>query len=208
MRGGKMSDIERVKKCLYLEVGKIKSLDIRKFVISALDEAPEGFWKDGSSSGGKYHPPEGNGENGIIRHVIKCIAIVEEFCFFMNLSEEERDVLIAAAILHDIRKHGEPWTEHTHPEHPKIAADCLGKFDLDEKIKERILNCVRYHYGNCTQTESDKSRAMNLTKEESILHMADVLSSRKHMSWLPGVCVSDAERDSFFDKYSNQEGIR
>ncbi|MDP1695625.1 MAG: HD domain-containing protein [archaeon] len=202
----RLSKIVKAKEILFSQVEKIKDIEIKNFVINALNEVHEDFWLCESSSSGKYHPSENQGTSGLIRHVLKCILIVEEFCTFMNFSKEDRDILIASAILHDVKKHGEPWGKHTHHEHPKIGADYLKKFNLNEDKKTRILNCVRYHYGNYTRTLEDKERALNLTKEESVLHIADVLASRTYMSWLPGVSVSDEERDSFFDKFLNEFG--
>ncbi|MEM4271501.1 MAG: HD domain-containing protein [Candidatus Pacearchaeota archaeon] len=197
------NNLERARKALYFQIEKIKDEEIKQFVCSGLSNAPHEFWICPASSSGKYHPCENLGLSGLIRHTIKCVAVSEEFCDFMNFSEIDRDIVIAASILHDIKKGGEPWGEHTHPEHPRIAADYLAKFELREPEKTEIINCVRYHYGNCTRTECDKTRAKNLKPNEMAVHLADVIASRPEISWLPTYKVPEEKINSFFDDYLN-----
>jgi len=119
-----------MKDILYNQIKEIGDESIRNFVRQALDNAPEGFWKDASSASGKYHPLENQGTGGIIRHTIKCAVLTKDLLRFVNLSEKEKDIILASVILHDIKKHGEPWGEHTSTEHGKIAADFLDQFEL------------------------------------------------------------------------------
>jgi len=55
---------------LYKEIERINDSGVKNFVKIALDNAVEQFWLCPSSSTGKYHPLEDQGEGGLIRHLI------------------------------------------------------------------------------------------------------------------------------------------
>lgn len=104
------------KHALYSHLPKIQDAEIREFAREVLDNVPEGFWKTPCSGTGKYHPLENQGEAGLIRHLIKCIYVAEDLCRYFNLSQEDKDIVLAGTILHDIKKNGEPWRESTDME--------------------------------------------------------------------------------------------
>jgi hypothetical protein len=190
---------------LYNQSKKIHDDDIREFFITVLDNAPAGFWKVPCSSSGKYHPPEDQGEGGLIRHLIKCGKMSLEFArFYYDFSEENlkmakrnTDIVFTAASIHDIQKNGIPWTEHTDYSHGKIAYDWLEQFKLKQPEKDEIRNCVRYHMWKWVQPDTETARATNPTLNESIVQLADYVSSRKCDSFLPGVSLPEEVIESY-----------
>jgi len=186
-----------LKKALYSKVNLIQDLEIQKFVKEVLDNAPEGFWLTPCSGTGKYHPPENQGEGGLIRHLLKCIETGLDLCRYFNLSQQDTEVVLAGIFLHDIKKNGEPWGQSTDMEHGIIGAKFLDKFELREPEKTEIKNCVRYHLGRFTRTFEDVSRASNPTQKELIVQMTDLFCSRMYASWLPGVNVPEEEIKKF-----------
>lgn len=186
-----------MKQALYLQLKKIKDEEIKNFVKRALDNAPEEFWIIPCSMTGKHHPLENQGEGGNIRHLIKCMLIAEKLCDYFQLAERDRDVVYASIILHDIKKHGEPWQEKTDYCHGKIASDWLDKFELKEPEKTEIKNCVRYHMFIYTGSKEDVERAGNPTIKEEVVQLSDYFSSLKEASWLPGINVKEEEINNF-----------
>lgn len=190
------------------EIEKIVSEDIKEFTYQAFTEVDEHFWTAPASSSGKYHPPEDNGEGGLVRHVIKGVAVVEQYGRRAKFTSRELDMGISAFLLHDTCKNGVVWdfgqTDYTHG---LIAAKWLEKFDLaDSMAKEQILSAVRYHMAPwCyavspyeerpyTKEEMNKNldeltRAMYPTRVEKAIQEADYWSSRQSMSYFPGVAV-------------------
>ncbi len=192
------------KKLLYSRLNEINDLEIRGFVKEALDNAPEGFWIIACSGTGKYHPPEDQGDQGLIRHLIKCIELSKDLCIYFNLSQGDRDIVLAGIFLHDIQKFGDPWGESSDPEHARIGAEFLEKFSLKEPEKTEIMNCVRYHFGRFTNTKEDFERACNPNKKELIVQLSDLFCSRKYASWLPGVNVAQENIDNFLNKFQEE----
>ena len=191
------------------EIEKIISEDIKEFTYQAFADVDEHFWIASSSSTGKYHPPEDNGEGGLVRHVVKGIAVAEQYGRRAKFSQREMDMAISAFLLHDTCKNGVVWTsDYTDYTHGLIAAKWLEKFYLaDAGAKEQILNAVRYHmapwcyavspFEDRTYTKQEMNlnleeltRAMYPSRIERSVQEADYWSSRQSMSYFPGVNVN------------------
>jgi hypothetical protein len=190
------------------EIEKIVSVDIKEFTYQAFAEVDEHFWTAPASSSGKYHPPEDNGEGGLVRHVVKGVVVVEQFGRRAKFTPREIDMGISAFLLHDTCKNGVVWTSsNTDYTHGLIAAKWLEKFDLaDAMAKEQILSAVRYHMApwcyavspyeersytkqEMNQNLDELTRAMYPTRVEQAVREADYWSSRSSMSFFPGVAV-------------------
>lgn len=190
------------------EIEKIASEDIKEFTYQAFAEVDPKFWVSPASSTGKYHPPEDNGEGGLVRHVVKGVAVIEQFMRRAKTSPRGLDIAISAFLLHDTCKNGVVWeSQYTDYTHGKIAAEWLEKFDLaDETVKREILSAVRYHMGQWSYAVSpyedrlytkqemndnldEISRAMHPSIIEQAVQDADYWSSRQSMSFFPGIAV-------------------
>jgi len=180
-----------MKERLYQETDRIVSVDIRKFVKISLDHASELFWVCPSSSSGKYHPPEDQGKYGLIRHILKASEVSYELANFYNLDTIGRDIVVGAAILHDIQKNGIPWGEKTNYQHGKIAFEWLEQFSSLTFMSDTIRCCIRYHMGRWCEPKEELQYAMNPTKYELIVQMADYICSRKNVSFLPGIDLAN-----------------
>lgn len=206
---GKLEAAKELPHLLDREIQKIKSPTIRKFVEQALLEADPMFWKVPCSSSGKYHPPEDQIEGGLIVHIQKGVAVIEQFARRALFSEIELDAAIAAYLIHDICKDGvPPWGKHTDYTHGLLASKWLEQFSLhDRVVKTMILDAVRYHMAPwCYAVDPFKDR--QYTKEEMMANInelqraltnpsrvelavreADYWSSRETMSFMPGKSI-------------------
>src|SRR3989344_7574489 len=193
------------------ELLKIESEGIRWFTYNALLEVDSKYWIAAASSTGKHHPPEDNGEGGLVRHVIKGTLIVQELARRARFSQRETDMAVRAFLLHDTCKDGVVWTKgRTDVTHGIIAAEWLASFELaDETAKTEIRNAIRYHMTpwcyaidpfvdrSYTREEmqaniEELSRAMYPSRIEHVVRDADYFASRENASFLPG-------RDIVFD---------
>lgn len=189
------------------EVEKIQSEEIKQFTLDVLLATDPHFWVAPASSTGKYHPPEDNGEGGLVRHVVKGVAVVEQFARRARFTQYETDMAIAAFLLHDTCKNGVVWGEQTDYTHGLIAAKWLEGFELgDETAKREIMNAVRFHMAPWCYAVSpfedrpfskqemlanldELARAMFPSRIEEAIREADYWSSRQSMSFMPGVAV-------------------
>jgi hypothetical protein len=184
------------------EAEKIQDESVKNFTFLALASADEEFWTCPASSSGKYHPPEDNGVGGLLRHIVKAVCIGEYFAENHNFSRYQSDLAISAILLHDIKKCGEPWGEHTDPRHGAIGAKWLEQFDLEDRTgKEIILNAVRYHHGRWATTlaydeelnpenmQAEMDEKMRARNPHSVIEVcvqeADYWASRPKISFLP-----------------------
>lgn len=190
------------------EIEKIVSPEIKDFTYRVFAEVDPKFWISPASSTGKYHPAEDNGEGGLVRHVIKADAVLEQSLRRSMSSQRQIDIGRCAILLHDTCKNGVVWeSQYTDYTHGKIAAEWLEKFDLaDTATKNEIISAVRYHMGQWSfavspyedrlytkQEMNDNlneiTRAMHPSVIEQAVQDADYWSSRQSMSFFPGIAV-------------------
>lgn len=177
---------------LYRLINAINDVKIRTLIEVALHEAHQDFFIIPASSSGKYHPNEDNGKGGLVRHTIKCVTVVQNlFDFFGIKIKNERDIVIAACILHDICKNGLPesWGKHTVLNHGLVAYSWLDQFELRSKYtKELIRLCVRYHMSIWSDPKEEAIAAVNNSSPLiKIVQVADMISSRREISFFPGI---------------------
>jgi len=190
-----------MKESLYSQLKEIKDPNIKNFVKEFLNQAPKEFWHSPCSGTGKYHPPENQGDAGLIRHLIKCVQTARDLCRYFKLSQRDTDIVMVATILHDIKKNGDPWGQNTDMNHGLIGAEFIDKFKLKEPEKTEIKNCVRYHLNRFTGTKEDIKRASNPTQKELIVQLTDLFCSRKYASFLPGINVKEEDIKNFLKKF-------
>jgi hypothetical protein len=216
---GTMSD--RVKAEMARELAWIGDPKIVEFVLQCFDAVcPETFWVRPASTSGKYHPDVSLGDGGLLRHTKLAAYWANELARSMDGTGKGRpvhqDVLVAAALLHDVMKDGDPDLAHL-PErfgnrgHGYIVG-CHGidmanailrkVFGSDPRAMTRqqmlILYGVACHMGVWTNVEA--YRPQNIEDDESrmvanIVHLADYCASRKVDAYLqtlvkPAACES------------------
>ena len=175
------------------ELSLIKNKEINSIVKEALEKAPEGVWDRPASSTMKYHPlNENGGIETVYQHTQRVVAMAATLlsnpvCVGEadngGLSEEDRDILIASAILHDSCKYGldDPANEkYTKFEHPILVSQLLPSDNGG--YWDRIGKTVASHSGSWnTSKYSDVELPLPKTLAEKLLHEADYLASRKNI---------------------------
>ncbi len=163
---------------------------IREVTRHIVCELPDYFFTVAASSTGKYHPAYALGEGGLVRHTKAAV----KFCNSLlsleynqeKFSQEERDIICAALILHDGMKHGVLGSEYTTADHPVVMSEYIksnhsGDFS-DEQLK-LIVNSISSHMGQWNTDFRSKKEIMPKpsTEIEYFVHLCDYLASRK---WL------------------------
>jgi putative nucleotidyltransferase with HDIG domain len=174
---------------LQQELNQIADNKIRDFTQHVLKSAPEYFWTVPSSSSGKYHPEQSNGEGGLVRHTRAVVYFAVKLCDVYSVIGTEKDCIISACILHDIVKYGEVKLPHTTKNHDYEGAMFVKKlgeaYDLDREALLIIVGCVAWHMGRWTDM-TGRNRAQKFpedyTKPQMITHLADVISAQKNVA--------------------------
>lgn len=189
-----MKDEDKKLEPLLEEIDLILDENIKSFVRSILFKA-DIFWEIPSSFSGKHHPIDEHGVGGNVLHTKRSVRVAQVLCDSHALPQEERDIVIAAMLLHDITK-GVPKADQSgylyDPLHPYTVGLFVRRCQeedknyaselqsstlfLSEEIVQSILRLVRCHLGPW----SPVPETIPVTYLDMIVHMADNISSKLH----------------------------
>lgn len=173
------------------EILYIKNDNLRAFAKELIGNAEDYFFAVAASSSGKYHPQFSLGAGGLTRHT-RCVAYFamsagESY----NFDQHTTDLLVIAALAHDIKKQGNGASGHTVREHPLYGAQYV--LDMQKQFPnlisvddaEKIASAIRSHMGKWEGTREwvkDTSKELFPMPKDSFeqaLQMADYVASRK-----------------------------
>lgn len=173
-----------------IELEYIKSDRIRKSAKSLIELIPDYFFKVPASSTGKYHPSFSQNEGGLLRHTKVATRIGKEVLDldYTNslFTDDEKDLLLLAIMLHDTRKLGYPQEKYTRFDHPLLAASFIeenkDKTELTMEEIELLKRVISSHMGQWNKSNySDIELPKPSDKYEFFVHMCDYLSSKKFL---------------------------
>lgn len=176
-------EVNKMNKSKYFEreIELIKNEDYKAFVRTYLDNyCPSYFWEIGASSSGKFHPQFSQGEGGLVRHTKAVVLFAEELLrmsSYMYLSDEHKDFVIMACILHDTCKYGQSgFDKEQYKDHAKNACALVNEAWFDcygVNASEFFLSAIRCHMGQWSEREDRP-----FTNIDRCVHMADYMASR------------------------------
>lgn len=158
---------------------------VREFTKLCLMAAPDYFFTDcPASSTGKYHPLDELSWDGTILHTRKVFTVCYVLCRGLGC-EDSRDELLAATIIHDLRKQGLKRTGHTTKDHPDLGAKLVEEVQRDTQMLSQnsfniIKSCVGFHYGLWSSPPWKKDLA-EYTPEELCVYMSDYIGSKREV---------------------------
>lgn len=163
----------------------IKSKEVREFTLDFLDKkVPDYFARVAASATGKYHPEYALGFGGLIRHSMAVTAVAASIVNleYLQFNRMDKDLIIAACLLHDSFKQGLTESGNTIRTHPNVAAREIAKHGKEtghEHVANIIAALVLAHMG-----EWGNQKPGN--KGQFIVHLADFIASRKFIDidWL------------------------
>ena len=172
------------------ELEFIKSDRIRKSCIEMLKLLPDYFFEIEASSTGKYHPNYALGKGGLVRHTKAAVRIANELlgdvCIGDKYTQDEKDLMIMALILHDGVKSGVPKEKYTRFDHPimmgQMIMDNEENMELEMEEIEFLDDVIKTHMGPWT-TDYNGVEVLERpkTKYQNFVHMCDFLASRKFL---------------------------
>lgn len=166
------------------EIRKITGADIQDFLFSAIEDFPEYFWEVPASRS-KYHYPDEREKGGLVLHVRRLCKLTDDIVRMYELNKWERDVLLAACILHDSFSRGIPpniknASDALHPFYPELMFPYNAYADRylkDERVYDEIMSCVASHSGRFSPIKS----VISNKKLPTIFHMMDYIASRDYI---------------------------
>ena len=169
------------------ELDLIIRKDIRDFTKTVISAAPDYIFEDcPSSSSGKYHPLDELSNDGTIIHTKKVFVVAYELSRGLGC-EENRDVILASALLHDLAKQGLEKSGYTKKNHPQIMAKFIAdiynaafKDKLDKTSANIIYYATFFHYGPWTDQKVRKP-LREYSPEELCVYLSDYITSKRFM---------------------------
>lgn len=170
------------------ELNYIKNDRIRRSAEKFLDLLPDYFFTIAASSTGKYHPAFASGEGGLVRHSKVACYILNEIIntktFGSAFTDDQKDLLRFAIMVHDGFKHGVTADKYTKHEHPLICAICLrdseSVLELTKEEIEYVASAIESHMGEWNKSDySDVVLALPTSDAQKLVHLCDFLSSKK-----------------------------
>jgi len=176
------------------EFGAGRSKVIDQFLHDRLSERHFKFWMDytsqfplpfhrPSSSTGKYHLDKDGKGHTIEEHTLELLQFIDKTAVVFGDSKKEQnyDILLLAAALHDCQKYGVACQRtHTDKEHGSITARGILKvgtsFGLSEMESKMLSRLVEIHSGRWSTCPVD---IMEFHPLELYIHIADFSSSRR-----------------------------
>lgn len=173
------------------ELALIKNENIKYFAREAIEKLPDYFFTIPASSTGKYHPSYTTGDGGLARHVRACVRIAFELfrLDWWKFTDDEKDLILTALLLHDGWKNGivsSTTTNFTVTEHPIVASSEIkrlfwGSGAIPDEQIEYICSGIATHMGQWNKDYRSGKEVLETPadKHQKFIHLADYLASRK-----------------------------
>lgn len=170
------------------ELKHIKNSEVLSFTEKVIARLPAPFWEKPASSTYKYHSPSSNVVGGLVEHTREVFWIAKTILDTHLFAGVNSDVILSACILHDGWKYKEGM-HYTLRNHATVAAQEIERlmhesnFFLFSKPAwyQKVLNCIQSHNGTFT-----KEWQGEMSQEQIIVHLADMIGSRRFLSFIPG----------------------
>lgn len=173
---------------LKTEIEYIKNNRIKNACTEMVKLLPDYFFEVPAASTGKYHPAYAAGDGGLLRHTKGAVRIAVEILSDPSTgdkyTDDEKDMMIMALILHDGLKSGMPKEKYTRFDHPLLMADYIMDNEevlgLEVEEIEFICDAIKTHMGVWT-TDYNGVEVLEKpkTKYQNFVHLCDFLASRK-----------------------------
>lgn len=171
----------------YSYIKDSKKVDDLKYLVSNL---PDYFFEIPASSTGKYHPSFASSLHGLVKHTKVAVRIAHELLDnpgLNNFTDNEKDIIIMALVLHDGLKSGKIKEKYTRFDHPLLVCDFIrehrSNLSLNDEELELLTRVISSHMGIWNKDyNGNEVIPTPKDKYQRFVHMCDYLSSKKFMN--------------------------
>ena len=169
------------------EINYIKDKNNKEDIKCLIHLLPNYFFTIPASSTGKYHPKFASTNNGLVKHTKVAVRIAYDLFETVNFSDNDKDLIIMALILHDGLKKGINEEKYTRFDHPLLISKLIMehakelRMDIDEVRK--MCSMIECHMGKWNKDKYSKVE-LPLPKDElgRFVHRCDYLASRSYLN--------------------------
>lgn len=169
------------------EYGYIKNDKKKNDIKYLVSKLPDYFFEISASSTGKYHPDFASTSHGLVKHTKVAVRIAKELLDnpgLNNFTDDEKDIIIMALILHDGCKSGMVKEKYTRFDHPLIICDLINenrsKLSLNDGEVDLLTRVISSHMGIWNK-DYNGNEVLPIPKDkyQRFVHLCDYLSSKK-----------------------------
>ena len=169
------------------EINYIKDDDKKEDIKYLINLLPDYFFSIPASSTGKYHPKFASTKNGLVKHTKVAVRIAYDlFETVNNFTDEDKDLIIMALIMHDGLKKGMVEEEYTRFDHPLLVSKLILEHASELKMGinnvRRICSMIESHMGKWNTNKYSKVE-LPIPRDEyqRYVHRCDYLASRSYL---------------------------
>ena len=183
MLGGKMDKVKYFTK----EISYVKNESKRRDLEYLINLLPDYFFTIPASSTGKYHPKFASTNNGLVKHTKVAVRIAYDlFETVNNFTDDDKDLIIMALIMHDGLKKGRTEEKYTRFDHPllvsKLIMENANKLEMDIEDVRKMCMLIESHMGKWnTSNYSKVELPVPTTEMQRFVHRCDYLASRNYL---------------------------
>lgn len=170
------------------EISYIKDDNKKKDLEFLINLLPDYFFLIPASSTGKYHPKFASTKNGLVKHTKVAVRIAYDlFETVNNFTDNDKDLIIMALVLHDGLKKGIDEEEYTRFDHPLLVSELIMKNvnNLSMSIDEvrKLCSMIESHMGKWNTSKYSKVE-LPVPRDEyqRFVHRCDYLASRNYLN--------------------------
>ena len=171
------------------ELSYIKSERFLNNVKTIIELLPDYFFEIPASSTGKYDRKFSLGNGGLIRHTKVAVTIAHtllENNSVSNFTNDEKDLIIIALLIHDSFKSGYPKEKYTRIDHPLLVVNFLrdnkDKLDFTDNEFKYLCDAISSHMGEFNKDyKGNTVLPLPNNKYQKFVHMCDFLASKKFL---------------------------
>jgi len=181
--GGIMNNIKYFEK----EISYIKDIDKQDDIKVLINKLPDYFFLIPASSTGKYHPKFASTKNGLVKHTKVAVRIAYDlFETVNNFTDEDKDLIIMALIMHDGLKKGIEEEKYTRFDHPllvsKLIMESINELKMGIDDVRKLCSMIESHMGKWNTNRFSKLE-LPVPRDEyqRFVHRCDYLASRNYL---------------------------
>lgn len=170
------------------EINYIKDDDKKEDIKYLINLLPDYFFSIPASSTGKYHPKFASTKNGLVKHTKAAVRIAYDlFETVNNFTDEDKDLIIMALIMHDGLKKGMKEEQYTRFDHPLLVSKLILEHASELKMEinnvRRICLMIESHMGKWNTSKYSKVE-LPIPRDEyqRFVHRCDYIASRNYLN--------------------------
>ena len=170
------------------EIGYIKNKKRQEDIKYLIDLLPDYFFRIPASSTGKYHPKFAGTAGGLVKHTKVAVRIAHDLFEINELfTEEDKDLIIMALIMHDGLKKGMEEEKYTRFDHPllvsKLILENANNLNMEIDLVRKMCMMIESHMGKWNTNKYSKVvLPIPTDKYQRFVHMCDYLASRNYLN--------------------------